>query len=77
MTKDNLIWAEAFIAEAPVPRKVAYCFAHFPFAHVIDGELYYEPEPLGHCIEGFAATSREGTRPQLPVDAGDNSRGLG
>ena len=59
MTNDKLVWAETLIAEVPVPRKIAYGFSHMPFAHVIDGELYYEVEPLGHCCRGFAATSAE------------------
>lgn len=59
MTRDKLIWAESLVAEVPVSRKLAYGLHHMPFAHVIDGELYYEREPLAHCLRGFAARSGE------------------
>ena len=59
MTKEKLIWAEELIEGAGVDRKTAYSFHPLPFAHVIDGELYYELEPLGHWCRGCVATSRD------------------
>jgi len=59
MVMDKLISAEQLIQEAGLDRRTAYSFHPLPFAHVIDGELYYEPEPLAYWVRGCTATSAE------------------
>lgn len=59
MKKEKLIWAEELMEGAGIDRKTAYSFHSLPFAHVIDGELYYELEPLGHWCRGCVATSQD------------------
>jgi hypothetical protein len=57
MRKDDLIWAEDLLEEAEISRRAAYAFHSLPFAHVVDGELYYEWMPLGYLALGSSATS--------------------
>jgi hypothetical protein len=59
MVTDKLISAERLIEEAGLDRRTAYSFHPLPFAHVIDGELYYEPEALAYWCRGATATSAE------------------
>ncbi|HSE65966.1 MAG TPA: hypothetical protein VLB12_03200 [Gemmatimonadales bacterium] len=59
MVTDKLISVERLIEEAGLDRRTAYSFYPLPFAHVIDGELYYEPEPLKYWCRGATATSAE------------------
>lgn len=57
MIRDKLICAEELIEAAGVGRKFAYSFHALPFAHLIDGELYYEAAPLLYWLNGCDATS--------------------
>ncbi len=56
---NKLIWAEDLIENAGISRRAAYGSYGLPFAHVIDGELYYEPEPLMYWCQGCTAKSAD------------------